>query len=731
MEPIRVKVHGLDCAEEVAILKRALRPLIQNEEQLAFDLLNARLSVRIPPTPENTTAVIDAVRKAGMRAVLWEQHVARAEEAAGFWQTHGRTLMCSLSGASLLGAILIHASVAGWWAALSAHEAEAYDYPLPSAVLYLASILTGAWFFAPKAWHALRTLRPDINLLVVIAASGAVLLGNWTEGALVAFLFSVALLLESWSVGRARRAIAALLDLAPATARFRSACGSCVHEKPVEEVPVNATVLLRPGERVPLDGQISLGATSMNQAPITGESAPVNKSVGDEVYAGTINNEGAIEFTVTRPAEDSSLARIIRMVEEAQARRAPSEQWVDRFALYYTPTMMGVALLVFLVPPLLLGAAWAESFYSALVLLLIACPCALVISTPVSIIAGLTSAARAGVLIKGGAYLEMPARLKVLALDKTGTLTLGEPRVQQVVPLNGHGPDELLGMAASIEQFSKHPLAQAIVRHADEQAVARPDASEFQDIPGKGAHALLGTERFWIGSHRLLAEMGCSSETATETALSLEDAGHSVVLLGSEGPCAVDGGQAGHVCGLISIADAVREDSRATITALREAGIAHIVMLTGDNEGTARDLAARVGIEEYRAGLLPEDKVAAIKELKQRYGAVGMIGDGINDAPAMASADLAIAMGAVGSDAAIETADIALMSDDLSRIPWLVQHSKRTMRVIKQNIALALGLKLVVLVLAFFGLATLWLAVLADMGASLIVISNGLRLLRA
>jgi Cd2+/Zn2+-exporting ATPase len=383
--------------------------------------------------------------------------------------------------------------------------------------------------------------------------------------------------------------------------------------------------------------------------------------------------------------------------------------------------MMALALLVAVLPPLTGFSTWSASVYLALVLLVIACPCALVISTPVSIVAGLTRAARSGVLIKGGAYLELPARLKSIALDKTGTLTTGEPRVQRVIPLNGHTEQELLSMAAAIESHSGHPLAQAIVRHAREGQVKFSPAESYLAIEGKGAEARIGERSFWIGSHRLLMERGHYNAEANDHAIAIEDSGHTVVMLGTEA----------HICGLIGIADEVRPESRAAVAAMKRAGIERVIMLTGDNERTARELAAEVGVDEYYAEQLPEDKVERLRELASRHGMIAMVGDGVNDAPAMAASNLAIAMGAAGSDAAIETADVALMSDDLSKVPWLIQHSRRTLRIIRQNVVIALGLKVVVFILALLGWGTLWLAILADMGASLLVIFNGLRLLGA
>ena len=716
MNQLSFKITGLDCASEVKILKQALRPLTEDDDALSFDLLVGRMTVTCTSAACTVDAVRDAVGSTGMTAVPWAEHAAGEAEPETWWSRRGRTVTAMASGASLLLAVVVHALVEDPAAALGFAHVE--TYPLATAVLLLASAALGAWWFLPKAWYAARSLNPDINLLMIVAVIGAIALGELREAAMVCFLFAIAQWLETWSVGRARHAITGLMDLAPTTAHVVQDDGNV--DLPVDDVPVGAAVLVRPGERVPLDGEVIDGATSINQAPITGESIPVEKSPGDDVYSGTINNEGAFTLRVTRIANDSSLARIIHMVEDAQSRRAPTEQWIEQFARVYTPIMMALALAVAVAPPLTVGMAWAESVYLALVMLLIACPCALVISTPVSIVAGLTSAARNGVLIKGGAYLEAAARLHALAVDKTGTLTTGRPEVQRVVALEGHNERELLARAAAIETLSHHPLAQAIVRHANDAGIAIEPADSYRAIEGKGAEAQVNGARYWIGSHRLLLEVGHDDAEVNALAESMEDAGHAVVLIGRDE----------HVCGLIAIADAPREESRATINALHDAGVRPVVMLTGDNAGTARALANATGVDTWHAELLPEDKVMRVRELVAEHDCVGMVGDGVNDAPALAESSLAIAMGAVGSDAAIETADIALMSDDLSRLPWLVRHARRTLRVIQQNVALAIGLKLAVLLLAVAGYATLWLAIIADMGASLLVIFNALRLLR-
>jgi Cd2+/Zn2+-exporting ATPase len=716
------KIRGMDCAEEVTALRKTVGNLA-GVDQLLFDLLNAKMTVILGPDAITGREAIErAVRKAGLEALPWDDaRIGKVGATEGFWQRHGRLIACIASGCLLVVAFGTHALLHGsfFHALASGGGPEKHQFPLATILLYLGSIVVGAWYIVPKAVAAARTLRPDMSLLMTLAVCGAIAIGEWFEAATVTFLFALALLLESWSVGQARRAIGALMDLSPQKARYICPRDGDIEEKPVDEVPVGVTVLVRPGEKIPLDGVISKGSTSVNQAPITGESVPVEKGVTDEVFAGTINGEGAFEFEVTKASSDTTLARIIHLVEEAQSRRAPSEQWVDKFARYYTPAMLVFALLMVFVPPLAVGGEWGRWFYQALVVLVIACPCALVISTPVSIVAGLTLAARSGVLIKGGAYLEAPEHLDVVALDKTGTLTYGHPEVQEIVPLNEHSPEEVLSRAAAIEACSEHPLARAVLGRAQAEGVDFTPADSFRAIRGKGAEAAIDGKTFWIGSHRLVEEKGMDTPELGTKVHALEDAGHSVVVVGKDD----------HVCGIISVADGVRTHAASTVKSLKAAGIKRVVMLTGDNEGTAAAVAGATGVDEFKAELLPEDKVHVVEELARQYEHVAMVGDGVNDAPAMAASTMGIAMGAIGTDAAIETADIALMSDDLSKLPWLIRHSRRTVRVIKQNIGLALGVKAVFMGLALAGLATLWMAIAADMGASLLVIFLSLRLL--
>ncbi len=717
-EPLTFKIYGMDCAEEVTTLKLELGPLVGGEEQLAFDILNAKLFVDAGTlSPEE---VIQAVSQTGMRAEVWQEDVDQQVEV-GFWQQHSRSVLTVASG--LLGVIgfLIHAKLAGGVSGALGSEGMGIAESVPAIVIvfYLGGIIAGVWQVFPKAWRAAVNMRPDINLLMTVAVVGAAAIGEWFEAATVAFLFSVSLVLESWSVGRARRAIAALIELAPPAARVRDANGAET-EVPPEQVEVGTIFIVRPGEKIPLDGRVVRGESDVNQAPITGESVPVEKSVDAEIFAGTINGNGTLEIECAKRAEDSTLANIIRMVGQAQSRRAPSEKWVEKFARVYTPVVMVIAVAILLVQPLLFGVSWPDGLYNALVLLVIACPCALVISTPVSVVASLAAAAKNGVLIKGGIFVEAPAHLKAIAMDKTGTLTEGKPAVVDVVPLSGHDETELLERAASLESQSNHPLARAIVAAAIDRSIKFPAADQFEIIQGKGATGRIEGKLFWLGSHRYLEERKQETPEVHEQLEVMQQAGRTVVVVGNEK----------HVCGFITLADTLRSTAAETLLQLRDTGIEHLVMLTGDNQGTADVIANEVGIDEVHAELLPADKVIAIESLVQKYEKVAMIGDGVNDAPALARATLGIAMGAAGSDAAIETADIALMADDLSKLPWLIKHSRRTLAIIRQNILFSLAVKALFVVLTFAGFASLWAAIAADMGASLLVIFNGLRLLR-
>ncbi|HLO65612.1 MAG TPA: cation-translocating P-type ATPase [Holophaga sp.] len=698
------RVRGLCCAEETAALRRELGPLVGGEERLTFDLLQGRMNVSgDEATPE---AICQAVARTGMRAEPW------AAEAPERPALDPRTLGTALAGGLILGALAAHASGgAGWLRALGLGG----EAPVPALprMLYGMAVLASGWPVVPKAWQALRRLRPDMNLLMVLAVLGAVGLGQWLEAATVSFLFALSLVLEGWSLGRARRAVQALLRLAPDRVHVvggcSCACGS--EDRPAAEVAQGTRFRVLPGERIPLDGRVVEGEGEADEAPLTGESLPVPKAPGAPLYAGTINGASVLVAESTRPASGTMLARIIRLVEEAQDRRAPVEQKVERFARIYTPLVLGLALAVAVLPPLLGLGSPSTWFYRALVLLVTGCPCALVISTPVSLVAGLARAARHGVLIKGGAFLEAPAHLRAVAFDKTGTLTGGRLQVAEYRAVDGTPAREVLALAAGLGAQSDHPAARAVLAQARAEGVVPVGIEGIRLLPGRGLEGGQGGA-LWLGSSRLAAERGAGSQDR-------EGDPRTLVLLG----------QGDRVLGRFHLADALRPGAAKAVTDLRAQGIGHLAMLTGDRPEAAGPVAAATGLDAFQAGLLPEDKVRAVETLVAAHGQVAMVGDGVNDAPAMARAGLGIAMGAAGSDTALETADIALMRDDLSRLPWLVAHSRRTLAVIRQNIAFALGLKALFILLALAGHASLWAAIAADTGASLLVVANGLRLL--
>ncbi len=560
-----------------------------------------------------------------MRAERWNDHGGdeRADDGRRL-----RTILTVMSGALTLCAFVTHAAIAGNVGAAVGSEGAglALDVPWLPRVMYATAIVCGAWFVAPKAWFAVRRLRPDMNLLMTLAVVGAVLVGEWFEAATVSFLFALSLALEAWSISRARHAVAALVALSPSVVRVLED-GRVVERSPADVV-VGAIFGVRPGDKVPLDGRVIRGTSEVNQAPITGESVPVSKQPGDAMFAGTINGDGALEVESTKPAGDTTLAHIIRLVGEAQRQRAPSEMWVERFARVYTPTVFVAAIVVAILPPLLLAGSWSDWTYRALVLLVIGCPCALVISTPVTIVAALASAARNGILIKGGVFVEAPARLRAIALDKTGTLTAGRPTVIEVLPLADHTEAELLSRAASLETQADHPLARAIVEHAHSRNVPLTVVSNLRVLPGRGAQGQIDGRDYWLGSHRYLEERARETPELHDALEQRSRAGQTVVVVGSDH----------HVCGLIALSDILRPESADAIRQLKALGIKPVVMLTGDNRPAAEVLAARAGIDEVRADLLPEDKVSVIADLVSRQGMTAMVGDGINDAPALARA---------------------------------------------------------------------------------------------
>ncbi|MBP8286169.1 MAG: cadmium-translocating P-type ATPase, partial [Rhodoferax sp.] len=613
-----------------------------------------------------------------------------------------------------------------WWplvlAGIAAISSEAVEWSgLPTwmaAVLAVVAVLACGITTYKKGWIAIRNGNLNINALMSIAVTGALLIGQWPEAAMVMVLFTIAELIEAKSLDRARNAIRGLMQLTPERATVQQADGSW-QEIAAKSVGVDARVRIKPGERIALDGRIVTGRSAINQAPITGESLPVEKTEGDQVFAGTINESGSFEYIVTAAANDSTLARIIHAVEEAQGARAPTQRFVDQFARVYTPVVFAIALAVAMFPPLFMDGDWLTWIYKALVLLVIACPCALVISTPVTIVSGLAAAARQGILVKGGVYLEEGRKLKWLALDKTGTITHGKPAQTDFVTLSAMSAVELRSHAASLAGRSDHPVSKALTEAANNDGVALRNVNAFEALPGRGTKGIIDGKLFYLGNHRLIHEQGRCSEALEARLSALEEQGKTVILLADDQ----------EVHGMFAVADTVKDSSRQAIAELHDLGI-KTVMLTGDNAHTAKAIATQVGIDEARGDLLPEDKLNAIESKISLGGAIGMVGDGINDAPALARADIGFAMGAAGTGTAIETADVALMDDDLRKLPRFVRLSRHTHALLVQNIVLALGIKAVFLVLTLTGAGTMWMAVFADVGASLLVVGNGLRLLR-
>lgn len=594
---------------------------------------------------------------------------------------------------------------------------------LATASFAIATLAGGLLVF-PAAWKALLGKRLDMNVLMTVAVAGAWIIGEGAEAASVVFLFSLSELLESWAATRARRAVQALLELTPPTAIVIAADGT-QQETKVEEVAIGAEIRIKSGSRVPLDGEVVSGNSSVDQAPITGESVPVDKATGDLVFAGTVNQEGSLIVRVTKAAGDSTLDRIIKQVGQAEEQKPPTQRWVDRFAAFYTPAVFIAAILVAVIPPLLLGQAWIPWVYRALVLLVIACPCALVIATPVSIVSGLTALARRGVLVKGGIYLEAVGKLRALAVDKTGTITLGKPQVTGVTPVSEMPEEEILRYAAAINSHSEHPLAVAIVDAARSRNLDFDPAADYQSITGQGARATIGGHPHFIGNHRMAHKVGACTPVVESLLSEIEAKGQSLAVLGH----APHEGCAGKILGIITIADTLRPEVVEALRLIHAVGIEKVIMLSGDNQRTASAIAKQAGIDEAIGDLMPDQKVEHIRKLVAQYTHVGMIGDGVNDAPALAIANVGFAMGAIGSDTAIETADIALMKDDLTKVAETVILGRRTLRIIRFNVTFALAIKAIFLILAFLGIAGLWLAILADTGATLLVIMNSLRLL--
>ena len=704
---LQLRIEQMDCPTEEALIRNKLST-IPGIDAMEFNLIQRKLTVR--HSLKDPGIIETALADIGMRAVMTGSPVTGSDAAMVQPAEHPASRKkWWFMGIGLLAAVA--AEAVAW---ITGNESS-----WPVIALALIAIAVAGLDTYKKGWIALKNRNLNINALMSIAVTGAVAIGQWPEAAMVMALFAMAEMIEAVSLDRARNAIRGLIAMTPDKATLAQPDGTW-KEVDAASVMMGGIARVGPGERIPLDGVLTAGQSAVNQAPITGESIPVAKAVGDHVFAGTINETGSFDYRVTAVQTQSTLSRIIKAVEEAQGSRAPTQRFVDQFARVYTPIVFVLALLVMTVPPLMFGSPWMEWVYKALVLLVIACPCALVISTPVTIVSGLAAAARRGILIKGGVYLEEGRKLKVLALDKTGTITEGKPVVTDVVALR---LDEKSGMrlAAALAVRSDHPVSSAVSAHWRSQNGGRAldEVSDFAAITGRGTKGRIAGRWYYLGNHRLVEELGiCNPETEVILDRVETEGKTAIVVCDEKSPLAV-----------IAVADTVRDTSRQAIADLHKLGI-RTVMLTGDNPHTARVIAKNVGIDDARGNLLPEDKLKVIEAELASHGTVGMVGDGINDAPALARSSIGFAMGAAGTDTAIETADVALMDDNLRKGPEFVQLSMRTGAILKQNITIALGIKVIFFALAFTGTATLWMAVFADMGASLLVVGNGLRLLR-
>lgn len=709
------RIHGMDCGTCAETLEKRLGSL-RGVSEVEVNFSTAKMSIMFEGDEHR---LLRAIKQAGFTAERQSDEITH--EPLSFWQSYPKAMTTIASGILFLMA---------WCFA----QFTTIDEALITA-FYGAAIVVGGYRIAIVGVTGLKTRTIGIEFLMTIAVIGAALIGEWAEGAAVIFLFSIGETLEAYSMDRTRKSVRSLMNLTPKQALVRRNGEEIVVR--IEQLNIGDLIIVKPGERIAMDGVVEAGYSMVNQAPITGEALPVEKQAGDAVYAGTINHQGAIEVRVTKLPKDNTIARIIDLIEEAQAQKAPSQKFVDTFAQYYTPLVIVIAIGIALIPPLFIDGEFTTWFYRALVMLVVSCPCALVISTPVAIVSAIGNAARHGVLIKGGVHLEKLGRLAAIAFDKTGTLTLGIPTVEHVETLAHISEHKLIELATAVEMRSEHPLAQAIVRYAADQGVEATAGEHFHSFIGLGAVAQVNGRKVYIGSPKLFEQrlgVALADDTA-QTIHRLQEEGHTVILLGMEN----EGSAAEHVkgypslslLGLFGITDRVREQSKRAIDALHTAGIKKLYMLTGDHQGTAKAISEQLGGQlDYRAELMPDDKVDAIKTLLKKHNHVAMVGDGVNDAPALATATVGIAMGTAGTDTALETADIALMKDDLERLPFTVKLSRQTVAIIKQNIGFALILKALFLLMIIPGWITLWLAVVADVGASLIVILNGMRLLR-
>lgn len=692
------QISGADCSDEVNAIKKALASI--GVESVNVNLVASTATVQYAANIDAKKVRV-AIESTGVKVV------DKGEE--GFYLANkNRILLIVVSG------IFLSLGMALDWLKLA-------DNQVLLPLFAVATILSGVLVF-PKAWRALLTFTLDMNVLMSIAVIGAFAIKEYSEAATVVFLFSLAELLESFSVSSARQAIRAVLKLTPQNAQVER--NDEVISVPVSEVKVDEIIFVRPGDSFPLDGVVTDGSSTVNQAPLTGESVPVEKKVGDPVFAGTINENGALTVKVTKAFQDTKISRVLKLIEEAQEQKAPSERFVDKFAKIYTPAVFIVALFVALVPPLVMGQSFDQWFYRALVLLVIACPCALVLATPISVVSGLASLARNGVLVKGGKYLEALGKINAIALDKTGTITEGKFKVQNYQGTANQSDHDVLRIALALENSSSHPLAKAILEYGSKVKDV-PDVTDFKLIPGRGAEGVVDSCLYFVGNHRLAHDLGVCSEEIEAYLHKLEVQTLSVIIVGHK----PHGAHKGEVLGIFGLGDSIKPNVPAAIQELHKAGIEKVIVLSGDNQKTVSAICLLTGIDEGKGDLLPEGKVEEIKKLSKRFPNIAMVGDGVNDAPALANATVGISMGAAGTDAAIETSDVSLMQDDLSQLPKAVLQGRRALNVIRFNIAFAIAIKAVFLVLAVLGYSNLWLAVAADMGASILVSLNALRLL--
>lgn len=694
------KLSGMDCADEIAAIQNALK--ISGISNVSANLMNETVTIHHAKNI-SINDIKTRITKTGVKVVT--------ESSQSFFSGHKqRIIQVGLSGIFLGAGLILDFLEISETAAL---------------IAFVISTFLGGSLIFPKAIRALRKFHLDMNVLMTIAVIGAYLIREYSEAASVVFLFSLAELLEALSVSRARQAIKEVLKIAPKEA-YRLDSGGTQIKVDVSELRPGDLIMVRPGDNIPIDGRITEGQSSVNQASLTGESKAVDKTAGDEVWAGTINESGLIKVSVEKAFSDTKVSKIISLIEEAQNQKAPSQRFVDKFAAIYTPAILLIAVLVAVAPPLFFGGDWATWIYKSLVLLVIGCPCALVIATPVSVVSGLTSLAKAGILVKGGIYLEELGKLKAIALDKTGTVTNGTPEVVELKLFNGSSAENAIKLTAGLESVSSHPLAKAVINYAAQQKINFEHPSDYKIITGKGAEGTLKGHKYFVGNHKLAHELGLCTDAIEKYLDEVESKSMSVIVLGH----APHDGCKGEILGIFALADTIRPAVKEAIQNLHAAGIETVVMLSGDNQKTVNAVAKSVGIDYAQGALLPDDKVREVKTLVAKYHHVGMVGDGVNDAPALAHASLGLAMGVAGSDTAIETADVALMKDDLFELPRAILHGKRVLNIIRFNIYFAISLKVVFFALTFLNMTTLWMAVASDMGASLLVIFNALRLLK-